>query len=97
MNNERINHRPSVLRRFCLLATTLVATASLQAHPGHGLLDGGPLHTVTSPYHLGALALIGAVLFAAAHLAKQPVPRRALRSIGVIAIALSAVLWGLRL
>ena len=97
MNNDRTHHRLSALRRFCLAATTLAATASLQAHPGHGLLDGGPLHTVTSPYHLGALALIGGVLFAAAHLAKQPVPRRALQSIGVFAIALSAVLWGLRI
>jgi hypothetical protein len=97
MNNDRINQRSTAFRRLCLGATLIASAVSAHAHPGHGLLDEGPLHTVTSPYHLAVLALFGIALFASAHLTKQVMPRRAMQSLGVIALALSAVLWGLRI
>jgi len=97
MNNDSINQRPSVVRRLFLAAVAVASTAAVQAHPGHGLLEEGALHTVTSPYHLTVLALVGVSLFAGAHVTRQRIPRRALQSIGVVALALSAVLWGLRI
>jgi hypothetical protein len=97
MNNDFINQRPSAVRRLFLAAAGVTSAATLHAHPGHGLLEEGARHTLTSPYHLTVLALIGVSLFAGAHFTRQRIPRRALRSIGVVAIALSAVLWGLRI
>lgn len=96
-NHDRTIHRLSTFRRFLAGAAFAAATVSARAHPGHGLLEEGPLHTVTSPYHLAILALFGVALFAGAHLTRQVMPRRAMQSLGVIALVASAVLWGLRI
>ncbi len=97
MNTDRTNQRSSALRRLFVGAAFAAAAVSAPAHPGHGLLDQGPLHVATSPYHLTLLALLGVTLFAAAHLTKRWLPRRALQSIGAFAVIVSAVLWGLRI
>jgi hypothetical protein len=68
----------------------------LEAHPGHALGDQGVLHAITSPYHLAALALLGAGLWFAARFFDKKVPRRTLRTLGVFAILAAAALWGLR-
>jgi len=98
MNNDFINQRSSTVRRLFLAAAGVASAATtLQAHPGHSLLDEGAQHALTSPFHLAVLALLGVALFAGAHLTQKVMPRRALQSLGVIAVALSAVLWGLHL
>ncbi len=97
MNNDFINQRPSAVRRLFLATAGVASAATLQAHPGHSLLDEGAQHALTSPFHLAVLALLGVALFAGARLTQKVMPRRALQSLGVIAVALSAVLWGLRL
>ena len=89
-----MNHLPP-FRRLAT-AALLGLTATAQAHPGHALFEHGPLHTVASPFHLAILALIGAGVFAGALLVRQQIPRRALQTIGVLALVGSAVLWGLR-
>lgn len=97
MNNDFINQRSSTVRRLFLAAAGLASAATLQAHPGHSLLEEGAQHALTSPFHLAVLALIGVALFAGAHLTPKVMPRRAMQSIGVFAVVLSAVLWGLHI
>jgi len=80
---------------LALLGCLLTSPITLQAHPGHGLLDRGLGHTLSSPFHLVVLALTGATLFGGAHLIRQRVPRRALQGLGATVLLLAAVLWGM--
>jgi hypothetical protein len=86
----------SSLVRTLGAATVLGAAAPLQAHPGHGWFAYGAGHVVTSPYHLAVLALFGATTFAGAHLIRRRLPRRAMQCLGMMALAVSVMLWGLR-
>lgn len=97
MNNDFVNQRPSTVCRLILAAAGVASAATLQAHPGHSLLEEGAQHALTSPFHLTVLALLGVGLFAGAHLTQKAMPRRAMRAIGVFAVVVSAVLWGLHI
>ena len=76
-----------------LLGSLLAA----HAHPGHALEDHGVAHVVTSPYHLGVLALAGSGLWFAGWCVQRRLPRRLLHCAGVAALAGAAILWGLHL
>lgn len=69
----------------------LLAAISAQAHPGHGPLDHGASHFVSSPYHLATALLIAAGLWTASHCAKGLGQRRLLRA-GSIAAAVAGVI-----
>ncbi len=82
--------------RLALLGCLISSPLTLPAHPGHGLLEHGLGHTLASPFHLGALALVGAALFGGAHLMRQRIPRRAMQGLGASVLLVSAVLWGMQ-
>ena len=75
------------------LALMLVAPLAASAHPGHDLMDLGPAHVVTSPFHLVTLALIGFVVWFAARFVKNRLPRRFVQAAGILAVASAAVIW----
>ena len=66
------------------------------AHPGHGWRDHHASHYLTSPYHLLALAVSGAALWAAAWCVRQVPARRWLQYLGGGAMVLAAALWLVR-
>jgi hypothetical protein len=81
-------------RALAIAAQLLLACACAQAHPGHGLLDHGAKHALTSPYHAGMLAAIGVGCWLVAHFAaRRAVPRRLLRWAGATALLAAAALW----
>jgi hypothetical protein len=80
---------------LALLGCLLTLPITLQAHPGHGWLDRGLGHTLSSPFHLVVLALTGATLLGGAHLIRQRIPRRALQGLGTVVLLVSFVLWGI--
>jgi hypothetical protein len=68
--------------------------ACAQAHPGHGLLDHGAGHAITSPYHAGILAAIGVGCWLIGRFAvRRAVPGRLLRWAGATALLAAAALW----
>lgn len=90
--SQLLAFRPAAL----LAAASLLAVVHpVSAHPGHGPLEHGLSHSLTSPYHLTIALLLGLVLLGLARVSRQPRLQRVLRWTGVGAIALSAVLWGL--
>lgn len=96
MNNDRKQTIRFVFNRLFIAAATLACAGSLQAHPGHIMWDRGAMHMITSPYHLGVLALLGFVLVAGAQFVRKQVPRRAMQVVGASALLITAVLWGVR-
>jgi hypothetical protein len=74
----------------------LLSSPHAAAHPGHSLGQHGPLHVVTSPYHLGLLAAVGAALWLGGRCIERRMPRRALQVCGVLALGAAGLLWGLR-
>lgn len=94
MNNVRNRSSRFVFNPVTLVALCAAGATSLQAHPGHDMFDLGVKHVVTSPYHMGVMALIGFVLFAGAQLIRQQLPRRVVQILGTMALLASAVLWG---
>jgi hypothetical protein len=82
----------------CLLtsAATISFALSAQAHPGHDLAEVDTHHLLTSPDHLAALALAGAALWFGARFVHARLPRRLLQGAGLAAVAVAAVVWGLR-
>ena len=89
-----------LMKRISQLAGIALGLAgfvlSLSAHPGHSLGEHGPLHVVTSPYHLAILALAGAGLMLVARFIRPLVLRRIVQSAGLIAMVAAAVIWGVR-
>lgn len=83
--------------RALAVATQLLLIASCaQAHPGHGLLDHGARHAVTSPYHVGVLALIGAGCWLAGRFVTRSIlAKRLLRWAGAAALIAAVALWTL--
>ena len=77
------------------LALQLLAR-SASAHPGHSLGEHGPLHVVTSPYHLGILALAGVALWFGGRFIERRLPRRVLQACGVLTLVAAGVIWELR-
>lgn len=82
----------------CLFAATAALTLafSAQAHPGHDWTDTNARHLVTSPDHLVVLALSGVALWFGARFVHARRPRRLLEGAGLAAVAVAAVVWGLR-
>ena len=85
--------RPA-LRALAAATPLFFATVCAQAHPGHGLLDHGTGHAITSPYHAGVLAAIGVCCWLAARFAaRRAVSRRLLRWAGATALLAAGALW----
>lgn len=78
---------------LCLLAAGLTPA---QAHPGHAWSEASPQHLLTSPDHLAALAVLGAVSWLGARWVQRRWPRRLLQLVGCVAVAASAILWARR-
>jgi hypothetical protein len=90
--NRISSSRTPALRWLSLAIALFAVTGTLHAHPGHGLLEHGPLHPMTSPFHLAVLALVGGTLLAGAHLIQQRFSRRILQGIGGLALMATMVL-----
>ena len=88
------------MKRISSLAITALVLAcsvlSTTAHPGHSLGEHGPLHVVTSPYHLAMLALAGGALLVASRFVHRRWPRRLLQGAGIAAFLAIALVWGIR-
>lgn len=82
----------SSLRAGILGLSVLVADSAF-AHPGHGVLDHGIGHALTSPAHLPVLAGGGLALVLGAALLRNPRWRLALRCAGAGAVVLAGALW----
>ena len=87
--------RPSA----CVLAIStqlILVTNYAQAHPGHGLLDHGARHAITSPYHVGVLAVVGAGCWLAGRFVmRSNLAKRLLQCAGAMALIAAAALWTL--
>ena len=71
---------------FSLALLALPCTAPFaSAHPGHGLDAYGPVHLITSPYHVGLLVLTAAALWCSARFVKRRMPRRVLQACSLVA------------
>jgi hypothetical protein len=85
------------LRSFAALFTpiclVLLANTAL-AHPGHSLAEYGPVHLVTSPYHLLILVGAGTALWGGAHWIPKKLPRRSMQTVGVLLLLAAGLLWG---
>ena len=60
--------KPNSIKTFLFSAALLVVVQTANAHPGHGLLDHGAAHAITSPYHLVILAALGIAMIAVAQI-----------------------------
>jgi hypothetical protein len=87
---------PSRIRLLKSAATLVIVLHALvlRAHPGHSLGDSDAQHLLTSPDHLGVLALGGLGLWFVGRLVQRRLPRRVLQSLGLAALGTAAVLWG---
>ncbi len=77
-------------------AATIAFALSASAHPGHDLTEVDARHLLTNPDHLAVLALSGVALWFGARQVHERMPRRLLQGTGFAAIAVAAVVWGLR-
>ena len=84
--------------RFKWLAALALGMAALpaSAHPGHGILDYGVVHQLTSPYHVLVSLLIGFALLLTARVARRASHRIALGFGGCAFVLLAGVMLGLR-
>jgi len=79
-----------------LFSTALLAVAqSANAHPGHGLLEHGAAHMITSPYHLMILATMGVAMIAIAQIVRSRSAQRYMRIAGVGAVIAAGLLCAL--
>jgi hypothetical protein len=89
MKKQNITRR---LSRGLLTATILtIGNVVALAHPGHSLHDESVSHTLTSPYHLATLALLGGALLVGALFVRRLVARRTLQFAGFTALCVAAV------
>ena len=87
--------RPAA-RVLAVTAQLLLAATCAQAHPGHGLLDHGARHAITSPYHVGVLAVVGAGCWLAGRFVmRSNLAKRLLQCAGAMALIAAAALWTL--
>jgi hypothetical protein len=77
-------------------SSLLILALTAQAHPGHDLLDATPRHLLTSPDHLAVLTAGGVALWIAGRFVQRQLPRRLLQGVGLAAILVAAVVWGIR-
>jgi hypothetical protein len=93
--------RPSNLADVGIRAPILFSTALLavvqtaNAHPGHGLLEHGAAHVITSPYHLMILATMGVAMIAIARIVRSRSAQRNMRIAGVGAVIAAGLLCAL--
>ena len=90
-NLADVGIRAGILFSAALLA--VVQTAN--AHPGHGLLDHGAEHVITSPYHLVILATMGVAMIAIAQIVRSRSAQRCLRISGVGVVIAAGLLCAL--
>ena len=84
------------IRAPILFSTALLAVAqSANAHPGHGLLEHGAAHMITSPYHLMILATMGVAMIAIAQIVRSRSAQRYMRIAGVGAVIAAGLLCAL--
>lgn len=74
-------------------ALTVLTAITSQAHPGHSLAESTPSHILTSPYHLGVLALAGVAMCWIGLAVTQPRVRMALQWVGAFAVVAAAYMW----
>jgi hypothetical protein len=84
------------MMRCIVFLFSFLATLSLQAHPGHDLMEHGPAHVVTSPFHLLIIAMVSALCLTCATFVMNPRAKRVLSSTGAVALLVAAVTWFLR-
>lgn len=83
-----------VPRALVVAIQLLLVATCVQAHAGHGLLDHGAKHAMTSPYHVGVLAAIGVGCWVAARFGtRSAMFKRLLRWVGAIALLGAAAFW----
>jgi len=63
------------------------------AHPGHGLADASATHLVTSPYHLGMLLVVAAMLALGAHWTRSVRARRWMQAGAALSLIAAAAVW----
>ena len=82
--------------QFLVLVLTFFFIAPLaHGHPGHGLLDQGTSHLITSPYHLLVLLASGLLLAAAARFVRSCRLQWLMRATGAAFLLLAAAFWTL--
>lgn len=86
--------RPSSIAIAALILACFDLSAT--AHPGHSLGEHGPLHVVTSPYHLAVLALAGSAFLVASRFVHRRLPRYLLQGAGFTAFLVLAIICGIR-
>ena len=81
-----------------LIATSAAAISisTAHAHPGHDLGEHGPVHMLTSPYHLAILAVLGLAIWFAGRFIQKQLPKRLVQCSGAAVALAAVVLWGLR-
>jgi hypothetical protein len=83
------------IKAFLFSAAVLAVVHSANAHPGHGLLDHGAAHMITSPYHLVILGALGVAMIAVAQIVRTGSVQRFLRIGGVGAVLAAGLLCAL--
>jgi len=76
-------------------AALFAVVSSADAHPGHGLLDHGAAHVITSSYHLVILAAMGVAMIAAAQIVRRRSAQRFMRIAGIGAVIAAGALCAL--
>ena len=79
-----------------VILLALGSIVSANAHPGHDLWEHGMRHIASSPFHLGLLAGIGAVLGVAAFFVRSSRVRTWLQSSSFACLGLAVALALLR-
>lgn len=78
--------------QLCVGAMVALLSPSIaSAHPGHSLHRESLLHTLTSPYHLLTLALLGAALLLCGGFVKRLAARRVMQVTGATALSLALI------
>lgn len=81
----------------CLLGMLLVLSSiRLMAHPGHGLTQAEPLHSLTSPAHLLGVVIAGILVCLVGTAMSKRAVGRVLQFGGALAAVGAVVIWGLR-
>jgi hypothetical protein len=80
------------IKAFLFTAALLAIVQAANAHPGHGLLDHGAAHVITSPYHLVILAAMGVAMTAVAQIVRSRSARQWMRIAGVAAVIAAGLL-----
>jgi hypothetical protein len=88
-----MKYQPSQISALATAAVLSLLPASVEAHPGHGLTEGGAIHWLTSSDHLALLALTGVAAWSIGILLKNRPFRKVMQYGGAGAVALAAVVW----